>query len=173
MILALDTSSTAVGVALFHQDGRDADRTFRLTPNYSGAACPVKINMLCDEIKGYIAEVSAEFGPVTIIVIEKAPTFQKNGSIAPQNQAYGAINHLLHTLGIRRVYEIGIGEWTKGRSKENRQWHIRQTLGLSESDDKGGDALDALMLGKWWIAQNKHRLTEHAKLIEEAKGEKR
>jgi len=158
MILSLDTSSTAVGVALFDMDGRDANRTYRLTPNYSGAACAVKINMLCDELKSYIKEVVAEFGSIEIVVIEKAPTFQKQGSIAPQNQAYGAINHLLHTLGLRRVYEISIGEWTKGRSKENRQWKVRQDLGLMSSDDRGGDALDALMLGKFWIGRNQHLL---------------
>jgi len=158
VILSLDTSSTAVGVALFHPDGRNADRTFRLTPNYSGAACSMKLLMLCDEVKSYIAEVVAEFGPITIVVIEDAPTFQKQGSIAPQNRAYGAIIHLLHTLGIKRVYEIKIAEWTKGRSKENRQWRLRQQLGLSQNQDSGGDALDALQLGKWWILRNPDRL---------------
>ena len=158
MIISIDTSSTAIGVALFHPDGRDADRTFRLTPNYSGAACAVKFNMLCDELKSYVAEVVAEFGPITIAVIEEAPTFSKKGSIAPQNRAYGAIVHLLHTLGIKRVYEINIATWTKGRSKENRQWRVRQQLGLTRKQDSGGDAIDALQLGKWFIARYPDRL---------------
>ena len=34
----------------------------------------------------------------------------------------------------------------------------RQTLGLAMNQDKGGDAVDALQLGKWWIGRNKHLL---------------
>lgn len=157
MILSLDTSSTAVGVALFHPDGRNADRTFRLTPNYTGAACAMKLNLLCDEVETCIGELVAEFGPITIVVVEEAPTFSKQGSIAAQNRAYGAIVHLLHKLGIKRVYEIPIATWTKGRSKDARQWRIRQQLGLSQTQDSGGDALDALQLGQWWIARHLRR----------------
>ena len=165
MIISLDTSSTAVGVAAFHHDGRNADRTCRLTPNYSGAACVAKFTMLADEVKAYLNEIWDEFGPITIAVIEEAPTFSKQGSIAPQNRAYGVILHLLHSMGIKRIYEVKIATWTKGKSKESRQWRLRQKLGLAESDDRGGDALDALMLGQWWCARNPDKLIRERQAV--------
>ena len=158
MILSIDPSSTAIGVALFDMTGRNVD-CCRLTPNYSGAACLHKLNMLANELKSYIDDMKFEHREIAIVVIEQPPTHQgPRSNPGAQHQAFGMVGRVLYECDLKRIYEVHPATWTGNRKKENRQWRIRQTLGLAMNQDKGGDAVDALQLGKWWIGRNKHLL---------------
>lgn len=165
MILSIDPSSSAIGVALFTADGKNLN-AFALTPNYFGAASLQKLNMLGNELQSYIDDMEKEHGAkVEIVVIEIPPTHQGfKSNPGAQHQAFGVVGRVLYAHGIKRIYEVHPATWTHNKPKQHRQWKIRQKLGLLNSQDKGGDAVDALMLGQWWIAQNKHRLLQPAEV---------
>lgn len=158
MIVSLDPSSTAIGVSLFHDDGR-GERSEVISPDDKRADAVERIHQMAR----YLVEVLDEaelMSPVRVAVIESPPVFQgRKMNPGVQHAAYGVVYHVCRLAKIREIVSIHPATWTRNRPKAARQWAARRELGLSDSDDKGGDAIDALMLGRWWIDRNRDRLT--------------
>jgi hypothetical protein len=157
VIIAIDPSSKAIGVSLFHDDG-GCERSEVIRPDNPRAEAVERIHQMARYLLEIIDEAEA-VSPVRIAVIESPPTFQgRKSNPGVQHAAYGVVYHVCREAKIPSIVSVHPATWTKNRSKESRQWRIRQQLGLSPTQDPGGDAIDARMLGAWWIAGNRHRL---------------
>lgn len=156
MILSIDPSSTAIGISLFRDDGRP-ERSEVIRPDDTRADPAERIHQMARYLLEIIDEAET-ISPVRIAVIESPPDFKKFGSIGPQHAAFGVCYHVCRLAKIPRIEPVHPATWTKNRSKENRQWRVRDQLGLKPGQDAGGDAIDALQMCRWWIARNRNRL---------------
>lgn len=161
MIIAIDPSTTAIGFASFHDDGR-SDSASVIRPDDPRSLAVERVHQMARDLIDMIDEAEA-ISRVRIAIIEAPPRYQghkRNPGV--QHAAYGVVYHLCRAAKIQTIESVDPSTWTRNKPKEARQWVARRVLGLSANDDKGGDALDAYQLGKWYIARNPSRLIREA-----------
>lgn len=152
LIIAIDPSSSSIGVALFNDDGSSVKSDW-IEPDNDRALDVERIFQMSRYLLEIIDEAEG-ISRVRIAVIEKPPRHQgPRTNPGAQHAAFGVVYCLCRSAKIQTIEPVECS-WVKGKEKDARQWALRQKLGLYGNEDKGGDAIDAYQLGKWAIDRN-------------------
>lgn len=172
-LISIDPSITCTGVARFESDGLNS--CFRVRPKQTrkGKTIPAheRIEELICELGGEIRGIIHGYQRVNFVVeITSGKTSGRHGGggagLATYGMAVGqVVRFLKEEYGRDQVHEVYENEWTRGKGqKEHRRWHCRHAYPLYAEHayeiDKGGDIADAILLGDWWI--NNQRIRETA-----------
>jgi len=158
VVLAVDPSSTCTGYAVF--DGATLREAGRLRPRSEEGAM-VRIATLCADL----AELLAAVGPA-VVVIETT-----SGKVAGRLRRQGVSGLAVYGMAVgalwreavfwaqvkpeRSVALVAENVWTAGVPKGRRLALAARLYPQYQGErDKGGDAGDAIMLGRWWIERN-------------------
>lgn len=156
--MALDPSSTCTGWAVWMSDGRV--ECGRLTPWRSHTPPWERIDQIVDRLSDLLAAMR----PVDVIIEipsgrpGKGAARGATGQLAIYGAAVGAVREATRQCGTR-LNCVDERQWTQGRPQATRR-RVAIALypdlaGRLVDDDPGSDSADALMLGTWWMQQQR------------------
>lgn len=147
ILLSLDPSSTAVGYAIF--DDATPREIGKLTPHKKSAEADARIDSLVPQLQSLLAEVKPD-----VCVIEQ-PLWAKPGrdvkTACLLHRVFGEVRRVCVQSGARVEY-VYTSTWKANAAKASVIMEAKATL-KGYGNDAGGDAADALALGKWWLAR--------------------
>ena len=158
MFITLDPSSTVVGYSIWyeHDEQYVPIECGLITPFKSRLDSLERVRQLAHQVGRLIEEYEDELDFVVIEVPfsrQHSPA-RRHTSLPVWAFAAGTIYGLLLAKGIE-VKEVDNQKWTKKISKEKRKEKAKLLFKniYTPTQDKGGDAADALLIGLWILEQ--------------------
>ena len=154
-IITIDPSSTLTGYAVF-DDGKLADAGL-YKPSKSGLDAGQRVSDMLDDFTAMLGQ-----GAHDAAIIEMPLTKQytkdpkKKSGFAVWAGAAWAFWATARAWPGCRTFPVSNTVWTRGKSKAERQ-RIAAIMhkGYDPAKDKGKDVSDAIMLGHYWLNQQK------------------
>lgn len=170
LILALDPSTTRTGYAVMSAADKIVDAGY-LAPRRTRDDVEARIDAMVDGL----AELCEEHWPRSIII--EVPSGRPGagskagaqGRLAIYGMAVGELRRAAKELvdwharaprGEPGVVSVNEREWTRGRTKVQRQALIAQQFkayAQHVARDRGGDVADAIGIGQWWFTRGRLR----------------
>lgn len=171
-LISLDPSITCTGYAVFGLNGLQECGRIKTTTDFQRNKVKHKVpaHERIEELIGDLGEVFDRFPASAEVVIEitSGKTSSRHGGggagLATYGMAVGQIvRYAIERFGENRVHQVYENDWTRGKGgKDKRVAHCRYSYPMYAKRfadiDSGGDIADAILLGEWWL--NNQRIRE-------------